>query len=125
MYRFIKDRKRYYQSGDQTLIEIREKDAVTILNYIKDNPECLIGELMEIETGIKEERQREVIEDLDITYNMISLGHEGWEISEITLDYFNKTKKWLALEQSEFNAMITDMYKKGQIRGKEPKTECG
>lgn len=98
------------------MIEIREKDAVTILNYIKDNSDALIGEMMEIDTGIKEERQREVMENLEIDHNMIILGSEGWELTPTTLELFIKNKKWLALEQSELNAILTDMWKKGKIK---------
>lgn len=98
------------------MIEIREKDTVTILNYIKDNDECLIGEMMEIDTGIKEERQREIIENLEIDYNMIELGREGWEITENTLDRFNKTGKWLALDKSDLNKIMSDMIIEGKIK---------
>lgn len=101
------------------MIEIREKDAVAILNYIKDNPERDV-EWMEMDLDIKLDRIKEVVENLEIDYLMVEFKDGGWIITPDCVDRFNKTTKWLGYESSDGYAILADMAKKGKVKFEKP-----
>lgn len=101
------------------MIEIREKDTVTILEYLKDNPERDV-EWIEMDLNIKLDRIKEIIENLEIDYLMVEFKDGGWTLTVDCLDNYNKTKKWLGWEASDGYALMADMIKKGNIKFEKP-----